>query len=887
MPTKWLALVFVSWVIFMTKIKKIILLIIFIFAISSCFVACVHAQLLQEIRGVWVASVLNIDFPTKPGLDVATLKRELDDIVATVADAGLNAIFFQVRPTCDALYNSRIFPTSKWLVKQPGSALPDGFDPLAYLISIAKPRGIAIHAWINPLRVTNSAGKPLASQVAPNSPALQHPNWVVAFNGKHYLDAGLPEVRDFIANGVREIVQNYDVAGIAFDDYFYPPTGAKLQFNDDKTFATYGTGFTNRGDWRRDNINKMIRQCYETVKSVKSNCLFGVSPAGIWQNKKDHPLGSDTNGGNSYRNLCCDALAWMKGGYVDYISPQIYWQFTQKNARFDTLCRWWNANCDATGVPLVVSHAVYRVAQWQSAQEIANQVAFARQLRQYGGSIFYSYKDLKKNTLNIRNVIRKIMQQNSTRPVTFNNNFTIGHPRNNLTTRESGVVIMGQSNLDSPLFFADTPVSRTRNGFFCVYAPLVLGNNVLDFKQGSAVITRNVTRRNTVKNDEAVVSQKTHASVSLNSKISLPVEVVKNETRLRPTPNSSRHDDFLPAMCGTRDIALEESSTQYKLRMGGFVAKEDVKVIDEDVPISNLTNIAIDDTDGWTNICFSRDVDAPIDAKLEDNEFVITFFNTTSALTEILLPINPLFGSAKIFQDNSNVKLHFLLNDIKNFYGFTAKRKENNLQISLRNPSGLANGEKPLLGKTIILDAGHGGAESGANGPLEALNEEHLNLNFVMCLKDKLEFLGAKIILTREGDVDFKLLEREDFVKNQFPDLSISIHHNSLHPTPHTLENGGFLALYTNPAGKWLSETITDRVASDNFLRCSKAKFQRLAMCRFRAFPSVLLELGYLTCPEDVERASNEKDMDSICASIASAVLDFYKKQEIFISQTK
>lgn len=864
------------------------LILIFIFFTCRFFVSPASSQLPQEIRGVWVATVFNIDFPSKSGLDAETLKRELDDIVNTTADAGLNAIFLQVRPTCDALYNSKIFPTSKWLVKQPGAPLPGGFDPLAYIISIAKPRGIAIHAWINPLRITNAQGNSLASQVAQNSPALQHPEWVVAFDGKYYFNAGLPEVRELIANGVKEIVQNYDVAGIVFDDYFYPAESKNVKFDDDKTFATYGAGFAIRGDWRRDNINRLIKQCYDTVKSVRSNCLFAVSPFGIWQNKAEHPQGSDTKGRNSYRTLCCDALAWMKGGYVDYISPQLYWQFTQKNARYDTLCRWWNAQCDATGIPLVVSHAAYRVAKWQSAKEIANQVVFARQLRQYGGSIFYSYRDLKKNTLNIRSVIRKIMQGNYTKPVTYNNDFTISTPKDNLVTKQNGVIIMGQSNLDSPLFFAEQPVSRTRSGFFTIYAPLVVGMNILQFQQGSQTIVKNVCRNNpanaSVKPAPSSPQPTATAQpvVAVAQKISIPVEVIK-ETRLRPSPKSSPHDDFLPALCGMKDMAIDQNNTQYRLRMGGFVAKKDVKTIAGVVPLSNLNDVVINVTDERTNIQLMRDIESPIDAKIVGNEFVVILFNTSTKLTNLQLPQNPLFSAVKIFQVNNNVKLHFELKNVRNFYGFSMLKSQNVTQISLKNPSGLAEGNQPLLGKTIVLDAGHGGTDSGARGPKEANNEEHLNLNFVMCLKNKLENLGAKIILTRDTDTTIELLERESFVKKQSPDLSISIHHNSLPSSPRALEVGGFLALYKNPAGKYLAETIANRVPNDTFMRALGAKFQRLAMCRFYSFPSVLLELGFVTSPEEVERANNDAEVNNICTAIADSVLAFYKNQEQFL----
>ena len=835
------------------------------------------AQLPQEIRGVWVATVLNIDFPSKQGLDEATLKRELDDIVNTVADNGLNSIFFQVRPTCDALYNSKIFPTSKWLVGKQGDPLPGGFDPLAYLVQKAKSRGIAVHAWINPLRVAYSK-TPLVTQLSQNSPALQHPDWVVTFDGKYYFDAGLPEVRSLIAEGVKEIVANYDVAGIVFDDYFYPTEGKKTKFNDNKSFATYGAGFASRGDWRRQNVNSLIKECYEAVKSVRKNCLFGVSPFGIWQNKKDVPNGSDTNGRNAYRDLCCDALAWMKGGYVDYISPQLYWNFSQKNARYDILCRWWNANCDATGTPLVVSHAIYRVAQWQSAKEIANQVSFARQLRSYGGSIFYSYKDLKRNTLGIRDVIRKIMQNSRTGSVSFGTGLTIATPSDNFATKANSLTILGQSNEDSPLFFNGLPVSRTRSGFFCLYTPLTIGKNRLEFEQGGRHVTRNVLRKScaTPHAQDQIVARTEWKEVSI------PIQVTKSEARLRPSPNSSVYQDYLPLASGTRDLAISKSEKFYKLRMGGFVAKEDVTPLAEEVPISALTDIAVEDEGQYTKISLARGTKSPIDARVKGSVLIVTLFNTKTNLADFPLPKNPLFKSLVISQDKGNTVLHFKLRSEKNYYGFTVQQIDGKLQILLRNPSTLAVGTMPLMGKKIVLDAGHGGADTGALAPIESLNEKHINMVYILCLKEKLEALGAEVVLTRSADTEFKLLDRANFVRQESPSLSISIHHNSMKPSPRILETGGFVALYTDSASKNLAETITRFVAENVSCRYMDARFQRLAMCRFHAFPSVLLELGFLTSPEDVERAFSPEERENFCNAMAEAILAFYREQGAF-----
>lgn len=227
---------------------------------------------------MWIASVLNLNFPSEPGLDAAALAKELDDIIATCEENNLNAIYFQVRPTADALYRSTLFPTSYYLTGEQGKVLSGGFDPLAYLLEQAHARNIRVHAWVNPLRVTSgSASKPQTdvTALAENHPARLHPDWVIPYaDGKLYFDAGLPEVRQYVIDGVAEIVQNYDVDGVIFDDYFYPyPTtqtvdgkSVTVAFDDDATYAKYSRGIADKGDWRRDNINHIVGgmlSCYQ------------------------------------------------------------------------------------------------------------------------------------------------------------------------------------------------------------------------------------------------------------------------------------------------------------------------------------------------------------------------------------------------------------------------------------------------------------------------------------------------------------------------------------------------------------------------------------------------------------------------------------------------
>ena len=362
----------------------------------------------SEVRGVWIASVFNIDYPSQTDLPEDKLKSEIDDIIYHCKKYGLNTVFFQVRPACDALYNSDIFPVSTALSTTGNLS----FDPLGYFVKEAHKNNIFLHAWVNPLRITTSANA--ENRLPENSPASIHPEWTVKYSdGKLYFNAGIPEVRDLVADGVREIVTKYDVDGVVFDDYFYPYPQGNSDFADDATYKKYGSGFKSKADWRRDNINLLIKQCYDTVKSTDAECIFGVSPGGVWQNNNGSNGGSDTRGFETYHSLYCDTLAWVKGGYVDYISPQIYWNFDSVSTPYGHLTEWWNKQLDGTGVDLWISHGAYfydeGAQSWKNPQgEMEDQVKFAREVLTYRGSMFYGYDELKRNHLGISDELSKL-----------------------------------------------------------------------------------------------------------------------------------------------------------------------------------------------------------------------------------------------------------------------------------------------------------------------------------------------------------------------------------------------------------------------------------------------------------------------------------------------
>ncbi len=366
-----------------------------------------------EIKGVWAASVWNLDFPSKAGLSAASQKAELDEMVRTTASAGLNAIYFQVRPMSDALYRSSIFPASTWLTGNKSGVLTEGFDPLAYLIEIAHKQNIQVHAWINPYRVTNGTAaypKTDYGDLAPTNPARLHPEWTIVYaNACIVYNPGLPEVRQLICDGVAEIVRNYDVDGIVFDDYFYPYPIRSEPFHDEATYAQYGAGFESLADFRRDNVNQLVKACYQTVKFLDSDCLFGISPAGIWQNDDGTNGGSATNAPEPvYSLIYCDALAWAKGGYVDYIAPQIYWSFATEDSAYGVLCRWWGEKLAQYQVAFFVAHGAYRYEAWNTPGEMTRQILLAREQSTYGGSIFYRYYDIRNNLAGVTDELKRL-----------------------------------------------------------------------------------------------------------------------------------------------------------------------------------------------------------------------------------------------------------------------------------------------------------------------------------------------------------------------------------------------------------------------------------------------------------------------------------------------
>ena len=307
----------------------------------------------REFRAAWIQSV-NGQFR---GMPTEKLKQNLIGQLNSLQKAGINAIIFQVRPEADALYASRLEPWSRFLTGVQGKEPEPYWDPMQFMIDECHKRGMEFHAWINPYRTKTT----LKSELAPNHVYNIHPEWFVTYGDQLYFDPALPESRRHICMVVSDIVSRYDVDAIHMDDYFYPYPIKGKDFPDDASFARFGGGFSNKGDWRRSNVNVLIKKLHETIREIKPWVKFGVSPFGIYRNESSDPLGSKTKGLQNYDDLYADVLLWAREGWIDYNIPQIYWHIGHPVADYETLVKWWARNTENR--PLFIGQSVMNTVQ--------------------------------------------------------------------------------------------------------------------------------------------------------------------------------------------------------------------------------------------------------------------------------------------------------------------------------------------------------------------------------------------------------------------------------------------------------------------------------------------------------------------------------------------
>ena len=388
---------------------------IFVFCLLSFSVA-VFGQV--TFRGAWIATVANIDWPSKEAVgDPDLQKTEMLFLLDSLHAIGINAIIFQVRPTADALYYSELEPVSHWLTGTQGSWKEQTpWDPLEWTIDEAHQRNMEVHVWLNPYRVNLATTD--TSILAPNHIMRRHPDWFWCYNKQWYFDPGLDETREWICTVVQDIVERYDIQAIHMDDYFYPyPAGGKA-LPDEHTFARIPRGYEDIKEWRRNNVDMAIQDISATIRDCRPDVQFGISPFGVWRNADVDSTGSATKAGiTNYDDLYANIRLWIQAGWIDYVLPQLYWEIGKKVADYEVLAHWWANEVRGTDCKLYIGMAPYRLENashktpWGKGNEISRQMQLNRTIPEITGECFYSTKPLLRNPRGVCDSIKAVYSE--------------------------------------------------------------------------------------------------------------------------------------------------------------------------------------------------------------------------------------------------------------------------------------------------------------------------------------------------------------------------------------------------------------------------------------------------------------------------------------------
>ena len=391
--------------------------------LSSLFAV---SQPKYEFRAVWIATVDNIDWPSPGNYNTELQKAEFIRQLDMHQRNGMNAVIVQVRPACDAIFPSSIEPWSQWLTGEQGRAPVPFYDPLEFMIYETHKRGMEFHAWCNPYRAVFQIGHYTTtivkhgkhkrrksvwhngSSISANHVSRQHPDWILTYGDTKYLDPGNRDVQLYVNNVIRDMLGRYDIDAIHFDDYFYPYRIGGVEFPDNASYLKYGKGM-DKESWRRGNVDTVIQMLHRTIRDVSKNCKFGISPFGVWRNFSRDSLGSDTRAGQTnYDDLYADILLWMKNGWIDYVVPQLYWEFEQKNAPFGVLLDWWGKN--HYDRPCYIGLGFFRAGSneyWRDKNQLPRQLRAIRSNPQIGGEVYFSSTSFFKNPYGWNDTLRE------------------------------------------------------------------------------------------------------------------------------------------------------------------------------------------------------------------------------------------------------------------------------------------------------------------------------------------------------------------------------------------------------------------------------------------------------------------------------------------------
>ena len=367
----------------------------------------------KEMRAVWIASVDRMDWPRS--YDAEAQKKQYTDYLDQFRQYDINTVVMQIRPMADAFFPSALEPWSQFITGTQGTN--PGYDVLRFMIDEAHKRGMEFHAWLNPYRISNNVN---TFRPAPSHIYNTHPEWTMTYGKLLIFRPALPEVRQHLVDVIDEIITNYDVDGIHFDDYFYPYPASGVELDDQGDFLKYGAGFDDIEDFRRDNVNQVIRSIHELIVAKRPDVLFSISPYGVWRNSTDDPAGSQTAGITNYDDLYADIRLWCEQGWIDYVVPQLYASTENINMNFIKQVKWWAEN--SFDVPVVIGHGLYKFGNPAEGQifmnplELENQFFYARRNPDIAGSMMFNASAFANNKIDILSTVAKIYAKRTVPP---------------------------------------------------------------------------------------------------------------------------------------------------------------------------------------------------------------------------------------------------------------------------------------------------------------------------------------------------------------------------------------------------------------------------------------------------------------------------------------
>ncbi len=366
----------------------------------------------REFRAAWIATVSNIDWPSKPGLPAYEQQQQFIHRLDQLKAIGCNAVIVQIRPASDALYASEIEPWSRFLTGAVGRAPSPYYDPLEFMLAETHKRDMEFHAWFNPFRaLTDSKKNPNPA----NHITRTHPEWIISYGGKSYINPGEPEARDYVIRVIMDVVKRYDIDAVHLDDYFYPYRIAGVQFNDAGSFSRNNNNIVDKEDWRRNNVSLFVYALNNSIKTTKPYVKFGISPFGVWRNYPKDPDGSHTHGGQTnYDDLYSDIRLWLEKGWIDYALPQLYWEHHNRAAAFEVLLPWWRDHAYKRHV--YYGLGLYRMLDakggiWAGTHELTSQIRDIREEAPSSGYALYSVSNFDRIRLPIEDSLQALGRQ--------------------------------------------------------------------------------------------------------------------------------------------------------------------------------------------------------------------------------------------------------------------------------------------------------------------------------------------------------------------------------------------------------------------------------------------------------------------------------------------